>query len=124
MRTVRVTRGMGRAGFPGFKRTVQRACIFGFLPTVLLGVAGCTQIADIRAAEARGVRRERSRVLRGLGRFTVRRAVKGATGDVKLLDGFRSHVEQGKEMLASSGLNFTNADSMDEAAQKIVALAK
>ena len=35
-----------------------------------------------------------------------------------------TNVEQGKEMLASSGLNFTNADSMDEAAQKIVALAK
>jgi succinyl-CoA synthetase beta subunit len=35
-----------------------------------------------------------------------------------------TNVEQGKEMLASSGLNFTNADSMGEAAQKIVALAK
>ena len=35
-----------------------------------------------------------------------------------------TNVEQGKAMLASSGLNFTNADSMGEAADKIVALAK
>jgi succinyl-CoA synthetase beta subunit len=35
-----------------------------------------------------------------------------------------TNVEQGKAMLASSGLNFTNADSMGEAADKIVALSK
>jgi succinyl-CoA synthetase beta subunit len=35
-----------------------------------------------------------------------------------------TNVEQGKAMLAESGLNFTNADSMGEAAEKIVALTK
>jgi succinyl-CoA synthetase beta subunit len=35
-----------------------------------------------------------------------------------------TNVEQGKAMLAASGLNFTNADSMGEAADKIVALSK
>jgi succinyl-CoA synthetase beta subunit len=35
-----------------------------------------------------------------------------------------TNVEQGKAMLAESGLNFTNADSMGEAAQKIVALTR
>jgi succinyl-CoA synthetase beta subunit len=35
-----------------------------------------------------------------------------------------TNVEQGKAMLASSGLNFTTADSMGEAADKIVALSK
>jgi succinyl-CoA synthetase beta subunit len=35
-----------------------------------------------------------------------------------------TNVEQGKAMLAASGLNFTTADSMGEAAQKIVALSK
>jgi succinyl-CoA synthetase beta subunit len=34
-----------------------------------------------------------------------------------------TNVELGKEMLRSSGLNFTTADSMDEAAQQVVALA-
>ena len=35
-----------------------------------------------------------------------------------------TNVEQGKAMLAASGLNFTNAASMGEAADKIVALSK
>jgi succinyl-CoA synthetase beta subunit len=35
-----------------------------------------------------------------------------------------TNVEQGKAMLAASGLNFTTADSMGEAADKIVALSK
>jgi succinyl-CoA synthetase beta subunit len=35
-----------------------------------------------------------------------------------------TNVEQGKAMLAESGLNFTTADSMGEAAQQIVALSK
>jgi succinyl-CoA synthetase beta subunit len=35
-----------------------------------------------------------------------------------------TNVEQGKAMLAASGLNFTTADSMGEAAQQIVALSK
>jgi succinyl-CoA synthetase beta subunit len=35
-----------------------------------------------------------------------------------------TNVELGKQMLADSGLNFTNADSMGEAAAKVVALAK
>jgi succinyl-CoA synthetase beta subunit len=35
-----------------------------------------------------------------------------------------TNVEQGKAMLAASGLNFTTADSMGEAAQKVVALSK
>jgi succinyl-CoA synthetase beta subunit len=34
-----------------------------------------------------------------------------------------TNVEQGKQMLKDSGLNFTTADAMDEAAQKVVALA-
>ena len=34
-----------------------------------------------------------------------------------------TNVEEGKRMLKESGLNFTTADSMDEAAQKVVALA-
>ena len=33
-----------------------------------------------------------------------------------------TNVEQGKAMLADSGLNFTTADSMGEAAEKVVAL--
>ena len=35
-----------------------------------------------------------------------------------------TNVEQGKAMLAASGLNFTTADSMGEAAQQIVALSR
>jgi succinyl-CoA synthetase beta subunit len=35
-----------------------------------------------------------------------------------------TNVEQGKAMLAASGLNFTTADSMGEAAEKVVALAR
>ena len=35
-----------------------------------------------------------------------------------------TNVELGKQMLADSGLNFTSADSMGEAAAKVVALAK
>ena len=35
-----------------------------------------------------------------------------------------TNVEEGKKMLAESGLNFTNADTMGEAANKVVALAK
>jgi succinyl-CoA synthetase beta subunit len=35
-----------------------------------------------------------------------------------------TNVEQGKEMLRQSGLNFTTADTMGEAAQKVVALEK
>ena len=35
-----------------------------------------------------------------------------------------TNVEQGKQMLKDSGLNFTTADAMDEAAQKVVALAR
>jgi succinyl-CoA synthetase beta subunit len=35
-----------------------------------------------------------------------------------------TNVELGKQMLAESGLNFTNADSMGDAAAKVVALAK
>jgi succinyl-CoA synthetase beta subunit len=34
-----------------------------------------------------------------------------------------TNVEKGKQMLRESGLNFTTADAMDEAAKKIVALA-
>jgi succinyl-CoA synthetase beta subunit len=34
-----------------------------------------------------------------------------------------TNVDQGKRMLNESGLNFTTADSMGEAAQKVVALA-
>ena len=34
-----------------------------------------------------------------------------------------TNVEQGKQMLRDSGLNFTTADAMDEAAQRVVALA-
>jgi succinyl-CoA synthetase beta subunit len=32
-------------------------------------------------------------------------------------------VEQGKAMLKESGLNFTTADTMNEAAERVVALA-
>jgi succinyl-CoA synthetase beta subunit len=35
-----------------------------------------------------------------------------------------TNVEKGKEMLRESGLNFTTADDMNEAAQKVVALGK
>ena len=35
-----------------------------------------------------------------------------------------TNVEQGKQMLKDSGLNFTTADAMDEAAEKVVALAR
>ena len=35
-----------------------------------------------------------------------------------------TNVEEGKQMLAESGLNFTTADTMDEAADKVVALAR
>ena len=35
-----------------------------------------------------------------------------------------TNVEEGKKMLAESGLNFTSADTMGEAAEKVVALAK
>ena len=35
-----------------------------------------------------------------------------------------TNVEQGKRMLRESGLNFTTADAMDDAAQRVVALAK
>ena len=35
-----------------------------------------------------------------------------------------TNVEQGKEMLRESGLNFTTADTMSEAAEKVVALGK
>ncbi len=35
-----------------------------------------------------------------------------------------TNVEQGKQMLRDSGLNFTTADRMDEAAQKVVALSR
>ena len=35
-----------------------------------------------------------------------------------------TNVELGREMLTASGLNFTNADSMGDAAAKVVALAK
>ena len=35
-----------------------------------------------------------------------------------------TNVEKGKEMLQSSGLNFTTADTMSEAAERVVALAK
>jgi succinyl-CoA synthetase beta subunit len=34
-----------------------------------------------------------------------------------------TNVEIGKKMLADSGLNFTTADTMKEAAEKVVALA-
>jgi succinyl-CoA synthetase beta subunit len=34
-----------------------------------------------------------------------------------------TNVEEGKRMLKESGLNFTTADSMGEAAQRAVALA-
>jgi succinyl-CoA synthetase beta subunit len=34
-----------------------------------------------------------------------------------------TNVDQGKRLLNESGLNFTTADSMGEAAQKVVALA-
>ena len=35
-----------------------------------------------------------------------------------------TNVELGKQMLKESGLNFTTADSMGEAAEKVVALAR
>jgi succinyl-CoA synthetase beta subunit len=35
-----------------------------------------------------------------------------------------TNVEKGKEMLKASGLNFTTADTMSEAAEKVVALGK
>jgi succinyl-CoA synthetase beta subunit len=35
-----------------------------------------------------------------------------------------TNVEKGKQMLRESGLNFTTADAMDEAAEKVVALAR
>jgi succinyl-CoA synthetase beta subunit len=35
-----------------------------------------------------------------------------------------TNVEEGKQMLAESGLNFTTADTMNEAADKVVALAR
>ena len=35
-----------------------------------------------------------------------------------------NNVEQGKQMLRDSGLNFTTADTMSEAAEKVVALGK
>jgi succinyl-CoA synthetase beta subunit len=35
-----------------------------------------------------------------------------------------TNVEQGKKMLHDSGLNFTTADTMSEAAERVVALAK
>jgi len=35
-----------------------------------------------------------------------------------------TNVAEGKKMLNDSGLNFTTADSMGEAAEKVVALAK
>jgi len=35
-----------------------------------------------------------------------------------------TNVEEGKRMLRESGLSFTTADSMGEAAEKVVALAK
>jgi len=34
-----------------------------------------------------------------------------------------TNVEEGKQLLAESGLNFTTADTMGEAADKVVALA-
>jgi succinyl-CoA synthetase beta subunit len=34
-----------------------------------------------------------------------------------------TNVERGKEMLKASGLNFTTADTMGEAAERVVALA-
>jgi succinyl-CoA synthetase beta subunit len=34
-----------------------------------------------------------------------------------------TNVDEGKRLLHESGLNFTTADSMDEAAQKVVQLA-
>jgi succinyl-CoA synthetase beta subunit len=35
-----------------------------------------------------------------------------------------TNVDQGRQMLAESGLNFTTAESMGDAAAKVVALAK
>jgi succinyl-CoA synthetase beta subunit len=35
-----------------------------------------------------------------------------------------TNVEQGKQMLRQSGLNFTTADTMSEAAERVVALAR
>jgi succinyl-CoA synthetase beta subunit len=35
-----------------------------------------------------------------------------------------TNVEEGKRLLKESGLNFTTADSMGEAAQRVVALAR
>jgi succinyl-CoA synthetase beta subunit len=35
-----------------------------------------------------------------------------------------TNVEQGKQMLRDSGLNFTTADTMSEGAERVVALAK
>jgi succinyl-CoA synthetase beta subunit len=35
-----------------------------------------------------------------------------------------TNVEQGKQMLQASGLNFTTADTMGEAAERVVALAR
>jgi succinyl-CoA synthetase beta subunit len=35
-----------------------------------------------------------------------------------------TNVEKGKQMLKESGLNFTTADTMSEAAEKVVSLAR
>jgi succinyl-CoA synthetase beta subunit len=35
-----------------------------------------------------------------------------------------TNVEKGKQMLAASGLNFTTADTMNEAADQVVALGR
>jgi succinyl-CoA synthetase beta subunit len=35
-----------------------------------------------------------------------------------------TNVEKGKQMLRESGLNFTTADTMSEAADRVVAVAK
>ena len=52
------------------------------------------------------------------------------TGTLRSVDGRGvvrmegTNVEEGKRMLAESGLNFTSADGMGDAATKVVALAR
>ena len=66
------------------------------------------------------------------GILRVDRLAEGIIGAVKklglklpvVLRAEGTNVEQGKKMLRESGLNFTTADSMDEAAEKVVSMAE
>ena len=59
----------------------------------------------------------------------TRLIVQGLTGregtfHAKAAAAYGTNVEEGKRMLHESGLNFTTADSMGEAADRVVRLAK